>query len=81
MVVGAVLEMVRPVLCRRSALRGYKDKKIKRLNEQSKTAWSEVLNQYQRQALDTARCAPRTLTWRSAFWLASADARPREEGR
>ena len=51
------------------------------LNEQSKTAWSEVLNQYQRQALDTARCAPRTLTWRSALWLASADARPREEGR
>ena len=51
------------------------------LDEQVKSSWSEVLNQYQRQALDTARCAPRTLTWRSAFWLASADARPREEGR
>lgn len=58
---------------------GYND--FQRLDEQSKSAWSEVLNQYQRQALDTARCAPRTLTWRSAFWLASADARPREEGR
>lgn len=63
------------------ALSGCDDNNFQSLNEQSKTAWSEVLNQYQRQALDTARCAPRTLTWRSAFWLASADARPREEGR
>ena len=39
---------------------GYND--FQRLDEQSKAAWSEVLNQYQRQALDTARCAPRTLT-------------------
>ena len=62
MVVGAVLEMGRPVLCRRAALSGCDDNNFQSLNEQSKTAWSEVLNQYQRQALDTARCTPRTLT-------------------
>ena len=39
---------------------GYND--FQRLDEESGAAWSEVLNQYQRQALDTARCAPRTLT-------------------
>ena len=44
------------------ALSGCDDNNFQSLNEQSKTAWSEVLNQYQRQALDTARCAPRTLT-------------------